>query len=99
MISSGEGGTPAAAWGHKSGSVGALIDFIQQRPATHTVEHNLGSVKAVPLTPDNDDDYGSLGFWRWRSMMQAIGAWGIAISLLAVVGITAGAIALRLFPS
>jgi hypothetical protein len=98
MISPWEGGTPAAEWGHRSGSVGALFDLIHQRPAPHTVALNLGTVKAVSLTPDNDDDHGGLGFWRWRSMVQAIVAWATAISLLAMIGITAGAIALRLFP-
>lgn len=98
MISSGEGGTPAAEWGHRSGSVGALFDLIHQRPAPHTFEHKHGSVKAPRLTPDNDDDYGALGYWRWRSMVMQIVAWGTAISLFAMIGVIAGAIALRLFP-
>ena len=98
MISSGEGGTPAAAWGHKAGSVGALIAYIQQRPAPRTVAIHDGIVKAHPLTPDNDDDNGNLGFWKWRSMVQAIVAWGIAISLAALFGTIGAMIALRLVP-
>lgn len=90
MISSGEGGTPAAAWGHKAGSVGALIAYVQQRPAPHTVALNLGAVKAPTLTPDNDDDYGALGYWRWRSMVMQIVAWGTVISLAALFGMIGG---------
>jgi hypothetical protein len=93
MITSGEGGSSAAKWGHRSGGVGALIDLIHQRPTPHTFDHNLGSVKAPSLTPDNDDDLGGLGFWKWRSMVTQIVAWGAAITLLALTGIMSGMLA------
>lgn len=74
--------------------MGALIAYVQQQPAPRTVNHKRGGVKAVELTPDNDDDNGTLGFWRWRSMVMQIVAWGIAISLAALFGTIGGMIAL-----
>lgn len=98
MITSGEGGSSAAYWGHKAGSVGALIALIQERPTPQTVNHNLGAVKAPMLTPDNDDDEGGLGFWKWQSMVTQIVAWGAAITLLVMIGAAIGMISLRIFP-